>query len=51
MVEAYKDNLHLDSTGVEAYVDAKFDEMFNIYNSRISGHENPSSSRAGPRYE
>ena len=51
MVQAYKDNLHLATTGVEAYVDAKFKEMYNIYNSRIGGNQNPSSSRAGPRYE
>ena len=51
MVQAYKENLHLVTTGVEALVNSKFDEMFNIYNSRISGNQNSSSSRAGPRYE
>jgi Domain of unknown function (DUF4413) len=34
MIQAYKDNLHLSNTGVEAYVNSKFDAMFNIYNSR-----------------
>jgi hypothetical protein len=47
-IERYKDNLHLDKTGVEAYVDSKFNEMFNTYSSRMSGNQNPSSSRAGP---
>ena len=51
VVERYKQNLHLDSTRVEAYVNSKFDEMFNIYNSRMSGNQNPSSSRAAPRYK
>ena len=50
-IERYKDNLHLDKSGVEAYVDSKFDEMFNVYSSRMSDNQNPSSSRAGPRYE
>ena len=50
-VERYKQNLHLDSTGVDAYVNSKFEEMFNIYYSRMSANQTPSSSRAGPRYE
>jgi Domain of unknown function (DUF4413) len=49
MVQAYKDNLHLSNTGVEAYVNSKFDEMFNIYNSRMVHNQNPSSSRRAPR--
>ena len=51
MVEAYKENLHLDRIGVEAYVDSKFAEMFNLYNSRMGNNQNPSSSRAAARYE
>ena len=50
-IERYKEYLHLDSTGVETYVDSKFDEMFHIYSSRMSGNQNPSSSQAGPRYK
>jgi Domain of unknown function (DUF4413) len=49
MVQAYKDNLHLSNSGVEAYVNSKFDEMFNIYNSRMVDNQNPSSSRHAPR--
>lgn len=49
IVTAYKDNLHLDNTGVEAFVTSKFDEMFSIYHSRMGDNQNPSSSRAGPR--
>jgi Domain of unknown function (DUF4413) len=49
MIQAYKDNLHLSNTGVEAYVNLKFDEMFNIYNSRMVDNQNPSSSRHAPR--
>jgi len=51
VVQRYKDNLRLDNTGVEDYVDSKFEEMYNIYNSRMSANQNPSSSRATPRYE
>ena len=52
ILETYKENLHLDKTGVDTYVNSKFDEMFNLYNSRMSDNQNqPSSSRAGPRYE
>jgi Domain of unknown function (DUF4413) len=54
MVQAYKDNLHKDNlhlsnTEVETYVNSKFDEMFNIYNSRMVDNQNPSSSRRAPR--
>ena len=49
MVEAYKKNMHLNARGVEAYVNSKFDEMFNIYHSRMGDSQNPSSSRRAPR--
>jgi hypothetical protein len=49
IVQAYKDNLHLSNTGVEAYVNSMFYEMFNIYNSRMVDNQNPSSSRRAPR--
>jgi len=49
MVEAYKKNMHLNAKGVEAYVQTKFDEMFNIYHSRMGDSQNPSSSRRAPR--
>jgi hypothetical protein len=49
VVQVYKDNLYLSNTGVEAYVNSKFDEMFNIYNSRMIDNQNPSSSRRAPR--
>jgi Domain of unknown function (DUF4413) len=49
MVQAYKNNLHLYNTEVEAYVNSQFDEMFNIYNSRMIDNQNMSSSRRAPR--
>jgi Domain of unknown function (DUF4413) len=49
MVQAYKENLHLSNTKVEAYVNLKFDEMFNIYNSKMVDNQNLFSSRCAPR--
>jgi hypothetical protein len=49
MLFAYKTNLRLDNTGVEAEVDRGIGEMFALYNSRINNQ--PSSSRVGTRYE
>jgi hypothetical protein len=49
MVQAYKENLHLSNTEVEAYMNSKFDEMFNIYNSRMVDNQNLSSSRRTPK--
>ena len=51
ILETYKENIYLDKTRVDTYVNSKFDEMFNLYNSRMSDNQNPSSSRATSRYE
>ena len=51
IVETYKKNLYLDKTGVKAYVSSKFDEMFNLYNSRMGDNQNPFSSHAAARSE